>query len=255
MPKVAELVSASEARAYFLDPVCTRPATKPDGCAPDAWHPPHGDDARPVIPGDVVRKLRDWTIHCFDGEDYLSTSTVLSIMRWGDLAHVPPFALEYGRQRGTAVDRACRCDDAGCLDEAALDDKLRPYVEAWRAFRAREPWQPGTTEALVLQPWTCTFGYTDRVGWFDRVTTVLDLKTSDFVGTAFSLQLASYLTGPRERACAVQLTPDGTYALHWLDHAMNWRKRWEALAHEAHAYVREEEARAAQMATKKHARR
>jgi hypothetical protein len=255
MPKVSAIVRASQSRAHFLEPVCTRPAYTAGGEVPASWQVPHGDDARPIIPGDVVRKVRGYSIHCIDGEDYLSTSTVLSVMRWGDVSHVPPFALDYGSQRGTYVDRACRCHDAGCLDWDALDDKLKPYVEGWSLFKSRENWQPGTTEALVIQPWLRTFGYTDRCGVFDLHGTVLDIKTSDHIGTSYRLQLASYLQGPRERACAVQLKKDGTYALHWLDHAMSWRKRFEALAYEAHAYLLEEEQRAAEMAQKKRASR
>jgi hypothetical protein len=252
MPKVSAIVSAQQRRSPgFLAPICTRPALMPDGALPGAWLPPHGDDARPIIPGDKVRKVRDFTVHCIDGEDFLSTSTVLNIMRWGDVSHVPPVALEYGRERGTYVDRACRCHDAGCLDWEALDDRLKPYVEAWSLFKSKEPWQPGTTEALVLQTWLRTFGYTDRVGCFDLHGTILDIKTSDHIGTSYRLQLASYLTNPRERACAVQLKKDGTYELHWLKNSRAWRLRFEQLAHEAHAYITEEEQRAVSMAAKK----
>jgi hypothetical protein len=257
MAKLSEIVSAQQRRApEFLAPICTRPAQMPDGALPGAWLP-HGDDARPVIPGDVVRQVRGYNVHCIDGEDYLSTGTVLSIMRWGDVSHVPPVALEYGRERGSYVDRACRCLDAGCLDWAALDDRLKPYVEAWNWFVVREPWYPGTTEALVRQPWFRTFGYTDRCGFWGTSQTpvVLDIKTSDHIGTSYRLQLASYLTGPRDHACAVQLKKDGTYQLHWLEHAMQWRQRFERLAHEAHEYIREEEQRAAEMRAKRRATR
>lgn len=251
MPKVATIVSAQQSRAHFVPPVCSRPAFTGAGAIPEDWQLPHGDESRPVIPGDVVRKVRDWSVHCIDGEDYLSTSTVLSIMRWGDVSHVPPFALDYGSTRGSYVDRACRCHDAGCLDWDALDDKLKPYVEAWSLFKSRENWQPGTTEALVLQPWLRTFGYTDRVGVFDLHGTILDLKTSAHIGTSYRLQLASYLTNPRERAACVQLKPNGDYQLHWLERPMQWRQRFERLAHEAHEYLREEEQRAAELAARK----
>jgi hypothetical protein len=232
--------------APFLAPTCTRPRNRPEDQLPEAWQPPHDvHETRPLLPGDVVRTVRGYSVHCIDGEDYLSTSTVLSLMRWGDVSHVDPWALEYGRMRGAYVDQACRCHDAGCLDWHALDPKLQPYVEAWSLFKVKEPWVTLETEALITNPWSRTFGYRDRVGKFEGRPVVLDLKTSDFIGASFYLQLASYLGGPRERACAVQLQKDGGYTLHWLPQPMTWRRRFEALAWEAHALLAEEEAREA----------
>jgi hypothetical protein len=245
MPLVADIVSAQQSRAFFLSPVCTRPVPVPGGVLPEPWEIPHGSSDRPVLPNDVVRKVRGWSVHCIDGEDYLSTSTVLSIMRWGDLSHVPPYPLEYGRMRGSYVDQACRCWDAGCLDWDALDDKLKPYVMAWRNFREFETdWTHEETEALVMNPWSRTFGYRDRTGTWNETPCVLDLKTSKTIGTSIWLQLASYLTGPRDVACAVQLLASGRYELHWLPNPMLWRKRFDRLAFEAHEYLIEEEQRA-----------
>lgn len=241
---------------HFDPPLCTAPPVLPPAGPqlPDAWAPPPRPDVRPLIDGDVTRKVNGYTVHCIHGEDYLSTSTVLSIMRWGDLSHVDPFALEYGRQRGSYVDQACRCHDTHCLDWDALDPKLRPYVDAWSLFKTQERWQPERCEDLVLQEWPRTFGYRDRFGCFELTATTLDIKTSDHIGQSYRLQLASYLTGPRERAAAVQLKKDGTYELHWLEHAMAWRKRFEVLAWEAHEYIREEELRSGLRADKKRKR-
>ena len=236
MPLLRDMILAPQRSApHFAAPICTRPASTGGG------HPPH--ETRPVIDGDEPRTVRGYSVHCIDGEDYLSTSTVLSIMRWGDLGHVDPFALEYGRMRGSYVDQACRCLDEGCLDIEALDPKIRPYVAAWGEFTIREPWRCTGIEAPVFNDWMRTFGYRDRIGTFDGKPCVLDLKTSEYIGTGFWLQLASYLTTTRAKACDVQLKKDGTYTLHWLENPLAWRKRFEALAHEAHEYIKEEEAR------------
>jgi len=221
-------------KPQFQRPICTRPASTAGGGN-------HADDSRPIIEDDEVREVRGYKIHCIKGNDYLSTSTVLSIMRWGDLNHVDAFALEYGRMRGSYVDQACQCSDQGCLGE--IEPSLAVYVSAWEQFKMVEPWENLVTEGLVISEWSRTFGYRDRYGIYNGHPTVLDIKTSDFVGTGFMLQLASYLGGREDRAADVQLKKNGQYEIHWLERPFMWRRRWEALAHEAHEYIKEEEAR------------
>jgi hypothetical protein len=191
-------------------------------------------------------------VYRIHGEDYLSTSTVLRIMRWGDLGHVDPYALAYGQQRGSYVDQACQCYEQGCLGE--VEPALQGYVEAWSKFKQRELWEHSGTETLVVRCPSYTFGYRDRYGWYEGRSTVLDIKTSDFIGTGYRLQLASYL-GDLKHAAVVQLKQDGTYALHGLDDPYAWCRRWDAVAKEAHAYIREEEEREQFYLEKRRARR
>jgi hypothetical protein len=209
---------------------------------PEAWHDP---DARAPIPGDRVRTVAGVRVHCINGVDYLSTSTVLSLSPWGRTSHVPPAALEYGATRGKYVDQACRFMEAGTLDWEALDPKLRPYVESWRAWLSF--FLVGntlvSTEDFVRNDTTQTFGYTDRRfrNKHDGFETIVDLKTSVHVGMRDRLQLADYASHGEYRL-VVQATKTGTPIVHEFKDASDY-PRFAMLAVEAHAWLKEEESR------------
>jgi hypothetical protein len=216
---------------------------------PATWQPYAAEpDARAPIPGDVVRKVGGYSVHRIDGVDYLSTSTVLNLMRWGDLSHVDPHALAYGTARGTNVDRACRWLEEGDLDWASLGPQQAGYVLAWAKFLQREPWQTTAIEPMVINADCRTFGYLDRVGLYQDMPAILDLKSSDMLGASVELQMASYVRGG-ERIATVHLHRDGTYDLQWRGAAC-WRERFAQLAREAHMWIAEQDARATAQAEK-----
>lgn len=204
---------------------------------PEAWQ----SDARPTIPGDVIRTVAGLRVHHFADRDWLSTSTVLSLTCWGRVEHVPPAALEYGATRGTYVDQACRWDDEGVLDYDALCPALRGYVDGWRKFRVEHAPVILGVEELITNKVTGTFGYCDRRVLLDDAPTILDVKTSAMVGQRYAYQLADYAR-PTERRMVIQLAKDGTYQIHEFTDGTDF-ERWVWLCEEAWRYIREEETR------------
>lgn len=135
-----------------------------------------------------------------------------------DFSMVPADVLEAKRQLGTAVHQACELDDDDDLDEDSLPDALRPYLAAWRKFKA-------DTGALVLDNerklFHASLGF---AGTLDRRVTMrgdlwlLDLKTSAEPHASYGVQLAGYEvllqhSEPHRRG-TVHLRDDGTYRLH-----------------------------------------
>ncbi|HEY4037789.1 MAG TPA: hypothetical protein VGM15_03125 [Burkholderiaceae bacterium] len=151
------------------------------------------------------------------------TQILAPLYRW---AGIPDAVLEYARERGSAVHRACELDDRGILDPRSVDPIVRPYLEAWRAFRhysgfhAEEIEQPRYSERMGFA------GTPDRVGRLTRLRdeprAVLDIKTSATVGPVHGLQTAGYRWLIDEDGLktigllryVVQLLANGTYRLH-----------------------------------------
>lgn len=95
---------------------------------------------------------------------------------------------EHALSRGRAVHAVIQYDLEGDLDEASIADEIRPYVDAWRRFRA----ETGGLKAGLIE-----------------------VKTGASPPPWAALQLAAYalcLDGPIERY-VLSLRPDGTYRL------------------------------------------
>lgn len=50
--------------------------------------------------------------------------------------YVPPATLEAARERGGVLHKCIELDHDGGLDEGTVDPVVRPYFDAWRAFRS-----------------------------------------------------------------------------------------------------------------------
>lgn len=226
---------------------------------PAAWANKPWPDERPPIPGDVTRMVAGHRVHHWDGRDWLSVSTVLGIMGWGNVSHVPPQALEWGRVRGTLVDQMCRWLEMGVLDWDSVDPRLKPYVEAWQRFLDyyKIPLGMMEHEALIVNPSMGVFGYADRRVTWDvyaggathkddphrTVRHIIDIKTSAHIGRAYRYQLAAYCADG-ERPLVVQLQKTGKYVPHDFSETVAAdRARFAILAEEAHLYLAEEGSR------------
>lgn len=129
------------------------------------------------------------------------------------------FYTEYGRDRGSLVHTTLEYEDRGELDEATLDPRLRPYLDAYRQFKHEagvEAW-----DGIELRLADLTKGYAgtiDRLGAFG----LLDFKS----GTPepwIRLQLALYAmlaeanglipSARRVKRWGLFLRSDGTYRL------------------------------------------
>lgn len=141
---------------------------------------------------------------------------------------IDPAVLEAKRELGTFVHKACELDDEDDLDEDSLDPVILGYVQGWRKFK-RE------TGALVLQSerQLCNralgfAGTLDRVAELHHLNApsrwLLDIKTSAEIDAWVGVQLAGYRlllesNGDHVDAlAAVQLFPDGKYALYRFGH-------------------------------------
>lgn len=141
---------------------------------------------------------------------------------------VPADALEYARDRGTAVHKACELHDLDDLDEDALDESLRPYLAGWKQFLRDNNPKFGTIEEPMHHAILGYAGTPDRTGIIGDRGFVLDIKSSAQLSPAVGVQLSGYdlMAGPHtgvmaDDLLAVRLCKDGTYRMKYFakDHA------------------------------------
>jgi hypothetical protein len=115
---------------------------------------------------------------------------------------------------GQHVHATTALDDQGVLDEVSLDDRLRPYLAAWRRFRQLS----GVTIQFIEWRGWSPYGFAgavDRLATWKARTWVLDIKTGA-PQPWHALQTAAYVLlfggkeHPRQRAC-VYLRDDGAF--------------------------------------------
>lgn len=116
---------------------------------------------------------------------------------------------------GTKVHLACELDDRNDLDDSSLDDLVRPYLEAWRHFRAESQLRIAAVEEIVLDGLFRWAGRLDRRGWLfgDSRQTVIDIKTGaparSHLLQTWAYALCFPTIGVNRRV--VYLRSDGTY--------------------------------------------
>lgn len=122
---------------------------------------------------------------------------------------------EYSRDRGTKVHRAIELYDDGDLDEERLDPVLRPYLEAWKRFKAHASVSVLRSEIQLASEAYQFAGTVDKTALLGGMKAVLDIKTGE-VQPWTGLQLAAYqlLLAETMPRIAVQLKADGNYMLH-----------------------------------------
>lgn len=124
--------------------------------------------------------------------------------------------------RGSYVAEATEYDDAGELDYDALDPQLRPYVDAWRAFRSESKAKIVAVECLVARmlPPQWYAGRLDRILKIETSDKakgdawLIDIKTGE-QQRWHELQVSAYAMcfSERMRRGLVYLRNDGTYKL------------------------------------------
>jgi hypothetical protein len=126
------------------------------------------------------------------------------------------------RALGTTVHALTHAYDADDLVVESVRDDYRPWLDAWRLFRAHYQLRPIAREVLVFHPVHCYAGTLD--GLFadpnDRII-LLDIKTGDPESAGTRYQLAAYeaaqtIVPKVHERWAVQLDPDLTvpYRVH-----------------------------------------
>jgi len=149
-----------------------------------------------------------------DGVKLPSVTQVLNSTGVASYQDVP--AMEYYLDRGTAIHKACELLSRGNLDEDSLDDRIKPYVEAFRKFLSDTDAVIEQTEVRTYHPAHRYAGTVDAVAVLNGRRCLLDYKTT--VVTAWTgIQLAAYaemLGGITEfRRFGLALTKDKTYKL------------------------------------------
>jgi|SRR6185369_461720 len=155
-----------------------------------------------------------------------------------DYGPVPAKTLDFARDRGGAVHRACELFDLDDLVEDSLDPVVVPYLKAWKKFTLDFKPKWDAIEKPSYHPGLLYAGTPDRRGKIGRRHIVAEIKATARIEPAASLQLSGYdlIDGHDNSALmVVQLKPDGTYQapVQRKDHSgflsflgvYNWLKR------------------------------
>jgi hypothetical protein len=134
-----------------------------------------------------------------------------------------PADREFYLGRGKMIHKATEFYDKGTLDESVMDERIIPYVEAYKLFRLEVGGFVKHSELAVSSE---TYGYQGRI---DRVIRgsnlyagdiIFDIKTTSS-DTATRLQLSAYqfAYGNRERTRrgVIELKDSGKYSSHLYD--------------------------------------
>ena len=155
-----------------------------------------------------------YTLRNEDGTEWRRLPSVTEIIKSVGLINftgIDSEILSRAADFGKAAHQACHLDDLGDLDEQSLDENLKPYLEAWRAFKGDMVFD-AIEQPLYHQVWGFA-GTPDRI----KENTIWDLKTGTTVYPSTAIQLAGYsilADIPTARRLAVQLLPTGKFKVH-----------------------------------------
>jgi hypothetical protein len=161
--------------------------------------------------------------YAYKGKPVPNVTTILQEARLVDLEGVSPEVLRIAGERGTDAHGACQLHDQDDLDEDSIDDTVRPYLTAWRKFRAETNAEIQAVEQQVYNPAWQYAGTLDRLLAFAGREWIGDIKTG-VPQRATGVQLAAYRaclpkSEQRRQRVAIHLRADGTYGLiHYDDH-------------------------------------
>lgn len=151
--------------------------------------------------------------------DGLVLAGVTDTIKRGLLGEDGGFFSEAAALRGTHVHTATEYDDEGALDFDALDDGLKPYIEAWRRFRRETGVRILASEAVVYHPTLLYAGRIDRLVSFatEPYPLVLDIKSGSprrehaIQTAAYAAALAAMSETETPGRLCVYLRKDGSY--------------------------------------------
>ena len=174
-------------------------------------------------PADVAYDPATHTSRLPDGRNVPHVTTVLKAVGLSQdfiaLSDMTPRIAEFVRMgglRGTAVHADCHAYDDNDLDWDRVDERVRPFVEAWAQFREDKGLVPLVRERHVYHRHLVYTGIKDGLFSTARLRRVLvDLKCGDPEAAAAHLQTAAYEDAwhdmhpdqPIDERWAVQLIP------------------------------------------------
>jgi len=153
-----------------------------------------------------------------DGVVWPSVTQVLVATGIYNFEDIPRDQREYVMARGSAVHEATRMLDEDDLDDSTVSDTLRPYLDAYKKFKAESGFVPLHIESRVHNATYRYAGTLDRIGTFygPGSPALLDIKCGPWQ-PGYAIQLAAYA-----KACDIKtsgritlhLSAYGTYYLH-----------------------------------------
>lgn len=157
-----------------------------------------------------------------DGKPLLSVSEILRSAGIAPASEFTNRKIEYAKDLGTYVHQACALDDRGELDEDSLDEAIRPYLAAWRAFREQERPEWLAIEQPLASECGNWAGTPDRVALFPEHETtrhIVEIKSGE-MKKWHRIQAQGYLELIGEAIegwrTLVYLKADGTFMIeHW----------------------------------------
>jgi hypothetical protein len=108
-----------------------------------------------------------------------------------DLSGIPPERLAHATRRGSLVHEMLRFDDEQRLNEHVLDERLHPYLGAWRAFCRGRRCRSWAQEYPVYHPQERYAGTIDRYGEMDMGMALLEIKSGG-AQAGHAVQAAAY---------------------------------------------------------------
>ena len=166
-------------------------------------------------------------------EQIPSVSHLLRPLTESYLAEIPEAILNWKRDLGTAVHKACEYHDQGILNETDLDPNIVPYLEGYKSFLVDFQPKWDRVEAIVFNELQRYAGTLDRAGTLTTGPAIVDLKTSLKIRPSAGIQLWAYATAYEEieqpDLLVLQLLKDGTYKLQPFTDYDEYEATWNAL--------------------------
>lgn len=169
-------------------------------------------------------------VYTVGGQRWPSVTQILDPLQ--ELDGIPRAVLEAAAAFGTNVHAACHLHNLGILDESALDDALRPYVQAWKQFLADTGARIIASEYRVAHAKLRYAGTLDNIGLIAKQRELIDIKSTAEIPRIVGPQTSAYAEAigePRIRRRVVQLRADGTYRSERLTDRRDWNLFLSAL--------------------------
>lgn len=150
------------------------------------------------------------------GVVYPSVSEIIAPLV--DFSRIPAATLEFARERGTAVHKACELLDLGTLDPLSVDKRVAPYITAYEAFLNSFSLRWTHIEQREYHKTMKYAGTPDRRGIWREInktrTITVDVKATYALSPSVQVQLSGYdlmAPEPSDELWSVRLCPDGTF--------------------------------------------
>jgi hypothetical protein len=129
--------------------------------------------------------------------------SVTTILQEAGLTNKNRFYDDFSRTRGVYVHKAIELYNKGELAEDDLDERLSPYLMAWKNFKENSNIEIIESEKMLFNDLYKYAGRLDIVCQINREDSIIDLKSGQ-VDAVTALQLAGY---------AMALSPDSYYSI------------------------------------------